>query len=116
MKPAVALLRKIRHPWPLKSIEKWPRANYRKLFVASTISNLGDGISLIAYPWLALAITRNPLLIALVAVVQRLPWLVFTLPAGVITDRSDRRLLMSGANAVRFVLTAFVAGRGVRPP
>ena len=84
--------------------------NYRKLFVASTISNLGDGISLIAYPWLASAITRNPLLIALVAVVQRLPWLVFTLPAGVITDRSDRRLLMSGANAVRFVLTAFVAG------
>ena len=35
---------------------------------------------------------------------------MFTLPAGVITDRSDRRLLMSGANAVRFVLTAFVAG------
>ena len=57
--------------------------NYRKLFVASTISNLGDGISLIAYPWLASAITRNPLLIATVGVVQRLPWLLFTLPAGV---------------------------------
>ncbi len=84
--------------------------NYRKLFAASTISNLGDGISLIAYPWLASAITRNPLLIALVAVVQRLPWLIFTLPAGVIVDRNDRRLLMTGANAVRFVLTALVAG------
>ena len=84
--------------------------NYRKLFAASTISNLGDGISLIAYPWLASAITRNPLLIALVAVVQRLPWLIFTLPAGVIIDRNDRRLLMAGANAVRFVLTALVAG------
>ena len=35
---------------------------------------------------------------------------MFTLPAGVITDRYDRRLLMSGANAVRFVLTAVVAG------
>ena len=92
-----------------RQFARWGR-NYRKLFVASTISNLGDGISLIAYPWLASAITRNPLLIALVAVVQRLPWLVFTLPAGVITDRYDRRLLMSGANAVRFVLTAFVAG------
>jgi MFS family permease len=84
-------------------------ANYRKLFVATTISNLGDGVSLIAYPWLATAVTRNPLLIALVAVVQRLPWLLFTLPAGVITDRHDRRRLMVGANAIRFVLTMVVA-------
>ena len=83
--------------------------SYRKLFAASTISNLGDGVSLIAYPWLASAITRNPILIALVAVAQRLPWLVFTLPAGVITDRSDRRRLMVGANALRAILTAVVA-------
>ncbi len=82
---------------------------YRKLFAATTISNLGDGVSLIAYPWLASAITRNPLLIALVAVVQRLPWLLFTLPAGVIVDRSDRRRLMTAANTARFVLTAVVA-------
>ena len=41
----------------------------------SAISNLGDGVGVIAYPWLASAITRNPLLIALVAVAQRLPWL-----------------------------------------
>ena len=80
--------------------------NYRKLFAATTISNLGDGVGVIAYPWLASAITRNPLLIALVGVVQRLPWLLFTLPAGVITDRNDRRRLMVGANAVRAVLTA----------
>ena len=83
--------------------------SYRRLFGASTISNLGDGVGVIAYPWLASAITRNPLLIALVAVVQRLPWLLFTLPAGVITDRTDRRRLMVGANAVRAVLTAGVA-------
>ena len=83
--------------------------NYRKLFTASTISNLGDGVGVIAYPWLASAITRNPLLIALVAVAQRLPWLVFTLPAGVITDRSDRRRLMVGANTLRFVLTGVIA-------
>ena len=36
-------------------------------FAASTISNLGDGIGVIAYPWLATALTRDPLLIALVA-------------------------------------------------
>jgi MFS family permease len=79
--------------------------NYFKLFGASTISNLGDGIGKLAYPWLASAVTRNPLLIALVVVVQRLPWLVFSLPAGVITDRMSRRTLMIRANAARFVVT-----------
>ena len=83
--------------------------NYFKLFGASTISNLGDGIGIIAYPWLASAITRNPLLIALVAVVQRLPWLLFSLPAGVITDRNDRRRLMIGANTIRTVVTLAIA-------
>ena len=90
-------------------MERGLGANYRKLFTASTISNLGDGVGLIAYPWLASAITRNPLLIALVGVVQRLPWLVFTLPAGVITDRHDRRRLMVAANTARAVLTGFLA-------
>ena len=83
--------------------------NYRKLFGASTISNLGDGIGTVAYPWLASAITRNALLVALVTVFQRLPWLVFSLPAGVITDRYDRRSLMIGANVARAVFTAAVA-------
>jgi MFS family permease len=83
--------------------------NYLKLFSASTISNLGDGIGVVAYPWLASAITRNPLLIALVAVVQRLPWLLFSLPAGVITDRYSRRSLMLWSNTARGAITLFVA-------
>ncbi len=83
--------------------------SYRKLFAATTISNLGDGMAVIAYPWLASAITRNPLLIALVLVAQRLPWLVFTLPAGVITDRVDRRRAMVTMDMLRFALTLFVA-------
>ncbi len=66
-------------------------------------------MSLIAYPWLASALTRNPLLIAAVALVQRLPWLVFTLPAGVITDRVDRKKAMVTADFTRFVLTLIVA-------
>ena len=83
--------------------------NYFKLFGASTISNLGDGIGTIAYPWLASAVTRDPILIAMVFVVQRLPWLLFSLPAGVITDRVNRRWLMVVANTARTVLTLAVA-------
>ncbi|MGI8517533.1 MAG: hypothetical protein ACR2ME_04200 [Acidimicrobiia bacterium] len=35
-------------------------ANYWKLWIASVISNFGDGVALIAYPWLASAVTRRP--------------------------------------------------------
>ena len=83
--------------------------SYRKLYAATALSNIGDGMSGIAYPWLATAITRNPLLIATVAAAQRLPWLVFTLPAGVITDRVDRKRAMVMMDSLRFLLTLAVA-------
>ena len=96
--------------------------NYRRVYTASVISNLGDGVAQIGYPWLASAVTRNPLLIAAVGVAQRLPWLVFTLPAGVITDRVDRRKVIVLMDACRAVITLLVAlavlglGRGLPEP
>ncbi|HWL45965.1 MAG TPA: MFS transporter [Ilumatobacter sp.] len=84
-------------------------ASYYKMLSATTTSNLGDGMAQVAYPWLASAVTRNPILVALVVVAQRLPWLVFTLPAGVITDRVDRRRAMLAMDVLRGVLTLAVA-------
>ncbi|MDW3216207.1 MAG: MFS transporter [Ilumatobacteraceae bacterium] len=84
-------------------------SSYYKLFTGTVVSNLGDGMATVAYPWLASAITRNPMLIALVAVAQRLPWLIFTLPAGVITDRVDRRKAMITMDVLRGCLTLVVA-------
>ena len=83
-------------------------ASYWKLWSATGISNLGDGITLIAYPWLASAVTRSPLLIALSAVVSRLPWLIFTLHAGVITDRFNRKRIIVAMDSMRGVLTIAV--------
>lgn len=81
--------------------------NDRLLLSASSVSNLGDGIAMVALPWLATMLTRDPLLIAGVATAQRLPWLVFALPAGVWTDRADRRLLIVRADLIRMVLMGF---------
>jgi MFS family permease len=83
--------------------------NFWRLWTGSVSSNLGDGIAMIAYLWLASAVTRNPLLIALIGVAQRLPWLLFTLPAGVITDRLDRRKIMVSMDVLRAALTFGVA-------
>ena len=78
------------------------------MWSATTVSNLGDGIVSIAYPWLASAVTRSPLLIALSAVVSRLPWLIFTLHAGVITDRFNRKRIIVAMDSVRGLLTIAV--------
>ena len=83
-------------------------SSYWRLWTATAISNLGDGISGVAYPWVASAVTRSPLLIAAAGFASRLPWLIFTLHAGVITDRFDRRKLIVAMDAIRGVLTLIV--------
>src|SRR3954452_11193368 len=70
--------------------------SYWQLWTATVISALGDGVALVAFPLLAAGLTRRPLLIAGVAMAQRLPWLLLSLPAGALADRVDRRRLMSG--------------------
>lgn len=83
-------------------------ASYWRLWTATAISNLGDGVSMVAYPWLASAVTRSPILIAVAGFAARLPWLIFTLHAGVLTDRFDRRKLIVGMDFLRGILTVFV--------
>jgi len=83
-------------------------SSYWRLWSATAISNLGDGISGVAYPWVASAVTRSPLLIAAAGFASRLPWLIFTLHAGVITDRFDRRKLIIAMDTIRGVLTLIV--------
>ena len=79
---------------------------YWRLWGAVASSNLGDGLVSLAFPWLASLLTRDPVLVAGVALATRLPWLVFSLQAGVLADAFDRRRLMVSANSVR----ALVAG------
>lgn len=76
-------------------------SRFTRLWTASTISNLGDGIVFAAFPLIVASLTRDPIAVAVLAFSLRLPWLLFALPAGVIVDRRDRRLLMVGADVVR---------------
>jgi MFS family permease len=76
---------------------------YWKLWSAALLSNAADGIRLGAIPLLAAAITRDPTLIAGLAVAQRLPW-GFAFLAGLAADRVDRRRLLWIVNASRAAL------------
>lgn len=83
--------------------------NYRKLWVASTISNLGDGVRLTALPLMAATITRDPAKIAAIDFASTLPWFLFALFSGALVDRIDRRRAMGIANIARAVLVGVLA-------
>ena len=74
---------------------------YRWLLASSWLSNLGDGIALAAGPLLVASQTHDPFLVALAALLQWLPPLLFGLLAGVLADRLDRRLLVIFVDLVR---------------
>ncbi|MBA8794039.1 MFS family permease [Friedmanniella endophytica] len=82
-------------------------APFRRLWTATLLSNVGDGVRAAAFPLLAVSLTRNPLLISGVAVATQLPGLLFGLTAGWLADRFDRRRIVIAADAVRL---AFLAG------
>jgi MFS family permease len=88
-------------------------AAYWRLQGAAVVDNVGDGASAAALPLLAVALTRDPRLVALVSAAAALPWLLLSLPAGALVDRHDRAALMWRAQALQAVvavgLTATVA-------
>ncbi|WP_445256078.1 MFS transporter [Nocardioides aurantiacus] len=82
---------------------------FRRLFVSSGTSNLSDGVLQAALPLLAATLTRDPVAVAAVASLAVVPWLLFSLPAGALVDRVERRQAMAGANLVRAVGAALLA-------
>jgi MFS family permease len=90
--------------------------SFRWLIASSWLSNIGDGIALAAGPLLVASQTDDPSLVALAALLQRLPWLLFGLHAGVLADRLDRRVVVMAADGLRAVVlvglvSTLVSGR-----
>jgi MFS family permease len=83
---------------------------FRWLLAASWITYLGDGITLAAGPLLVASQTRNPLVVAMAALLQRLPWLLFGLYAGVVADRVSRRAIVITTGLVRAMILILLAG------
>jgi MFS family permease len=64
---------------------------------------------LTAFPLLAALLTRDPILISGITIATKLPWLLFSLFTGAISDRMDRRRLMIGSDIARFAIVASLA-------
>jgi MFS family permease len=83
--------------------------DYWRLWWASTVSSAGDGAFEAALPLLAVTITRDPRLVAVVTAATYLPWLLLSLPAGAVVDRYDRATLMWRAQAIQAAVVAIIA-------
>ena len=82
---------------------------FRWVLASSWVSNVGDGIALAAGPLLVASQTDQAFLVALAALLQWAPPLLFGLYAGALTDRLDRRLIVLTVDLLRCVVLVLLA-------
>ena len=82
--------------------------NYLLLWIGQFISQMGDRLALVAFPWLIYTRTGSTLGTGVVLALYTLPYVLFGAFAGVVIDRVDKRNLMIAADVVRAALIALV--------
>ena len=68
--------------------------NYRLLYPASALSNIGSWAQRVAQDWLVLELTGSPQILGIVTGLQFAPTLFLSLYAGKLADRFDKRKLL----------------------
>ena len=75
--------------------------DFRRLYVAQAVSDLGDGMTFLALFLLVLDQTASTAALALMSILVALPPVTIGLFAGAIADRSDRRRIMVVSDTLR---------------
>jgi MFS family permease len=82
---------------------------FRAVWLASLVSNFGGLIQAVAASWLMATIAPSPVMVALVQASTTLPVMLFSLPAGAISDNYDRRHIMLIAQGFMFAASTALA-------
>jgi MFS family permease len=72
----------------------WHNRDFLLLWCGQIVSAIGSQVSLIAFPWVILAVTGSPAQAGLIAAMRTLPYILFGLPAGALIDRWNRKRVM----------------------
>lgn len=87
----------------------WAIADFRRLWRASAISSFGSEIGELALPLLAIiTLVATPSEVGLLRTAQFVPFLIATLPLGVMVDRLSKRALMMLSDFGRFALVGLI--------
>ncbi|HEY7416678.1 MAG TPA: MFS transporter, partial [Ktedonobacteraceae bacterium] len=92
-----------------RSLPLWRNRDYLLLLSGQNISRLGTGISQLAFPLLALTLTRSAAQAAIVGTIAFLPQLAFGLVAGAFVDRWNRKHVMIICDLGRAAIFASIA-------
>jgi MFS family permease len=84
--------------------------DFRMIWIGQIINSLGRQITVVALPFLLWHLTQNSLSIGLLALVQLVPILIFSLGGGAVADAVDRRRLLI---ATQILLAACSLGLAV---
>jgi len=91
-------------PTPLGNRAVLRLPEFRKLFVAQTISNVGDGMTYMALMLLVNDLTHSTAALAVLSIAVAVPSMVGGIVGGAVADRFDRRRIMLASDTVRAVL------------
>ena len=80
--------------------------DFRRLWVAQSISDIGDGMTLTALLLLVTTLGASTTTLALLSIAIAIPTVIFGLVAGAIADRYDRRRIMLASDLLRAGLVA----------
>lgn len=84
--------------------------DFRRLFVAQTISDVGDGFTFITLLFVVNQLTHSTAALAVMSIAIAVPAMTIGLVAGAYADRLDRRRMMLASDAIRGILVlGFVA-------
>jgi MFS family permease len=93
--------------WPTGGL--WRHGDFLKLWSAETVSQFGTQVSNLAIPLVAiLVLDASTFAVASLATILFLPFILFTLPAGVWVDRLPRRPILIAGDLCRAVLLATI--------
>ncbi len=88
---------------PTRSRSLWRNRDYMLLWSGQAVSSIGTQASTLAFPLLILAITRSPAQAGIASALRALPYLIFSLPAGALIDRWNRKRVMILCDAGRAI-------------
>ena len=83
--------------------------NFKLLWTGGVISSTGDFLELVALNWLVYELTHSPLYLGLFNLARSLPILFFTLIAGALADKYERRKLMIYSQGTAMLLSGTLA-------
>ncbi|HEX6543239.1 MAG TPA: MFS transporter [Ktedonobacterales bacterium] len=81
-------------PEATRPVRLWRNRSYMLLWSGQAVSSVGTQVSTVAFPLLVLLVTHSPAQAGLMGAVRALPYLIFSLPAGALVDRWDRKRVM----------------------